>query len=347
MATQFIPLLPPHEEERLHFDRLLIVEERPFTKLKTKLLSNANLRRFPGQLPTPPADAVDEGRGTSEADQNAITEADAKRAQWRDELLLDFEAFEASLIRIQLLKDSNERERQRYAVEKNKILETAQAVRNNTTELRTQLVEAQRVLALRKEYDVLADRITSHSMLKPRDEQTSNLEKLNAEIAELEVEGREYKNLWADRRTRFDRIVDEGKVMMRIIRGEKDEEDKEEGEEEEDGDTSTPQGDSSRIGTPGPDRGDATPMSIHMESDEVGSSNQNELLRKAVGLGNATSARGASTAPSPAAHEGDEMVGVEGKDTEMGEAEAMAQGMSKADDESAGKTAAGEQMDTT
>ena len=109
MATQFVPLLVPGEEEQLHYDRLLNVEDRPFNRLKGKLFSNDTLRRFPGQLPTPPPDAGTGAAGGDVQDQDAISKADAARAQWRDELLLDFEVFEATLIRIQLLRDSNER----------------------------------------------------------------------------------------------------------------------------------------------------------------------------------------------------------------------------------------------
>lgn len=170
--------------------------------------------------------------------------------------MLDFAALESTFIRIQFLKDSNDKERQRYAAEKIKILETAQAVRDNTSELRVQLEEAQKTLALRKEYDSLAEKITNNRMLKPREEQRANLEKLNAEIADLEHEGQEYEQTWVERREQFDKIMAEGKQMLRIIRGEKDDPEKDEnmedGEEREDGEGTK---ENSRTGTPRPETG--------------------------------------------------------------------------------------------
>ncbi|GAB7341174.1 hypothetical protein MBLNU457_7469t1 [Dothideomycetes sp. NU457] len=332
MASQYIPLLTPAEEDALHVERLLGVEERPFQRLKGRLLSTESmLRRFPGQLPTPPPDATEDEEAAEPSNEEALAKADAERTRSRDDLLLDFEAFESFLIRIQMLKDANDRERQRYAEEKSKILETAQAVRENTADLRIQLAEAQRMMALRKEYDSLANKITGSRMLKPRDEQAVNIEKLNAEIADLEAEGRDFGNLWAERRTQFNNIVEEGKTMMRVIRGEKDEEEEEDGEEKEDGETSTQKEEDSTAGTPRPETGANTPVRVSgMDGEDFVSGNQNDLLRKAVGL--STPAVGTSSAPSPGSMEAEPAMGQDGKDTEMGEAsEAIANSVSVAE----------------
>ena len=133
-------------------------------------------------------------------------------------MILDFAAFESSIARIQFLLTSNERERERYAAEKLKIQATAQAVRDNTAELRVQLEEAQKTLALRKTYDELAEKITSNKLLKPRDDQKANIDKLNAEIAELEREREEYAQTWAERREQFGRIMGESMQLRRQIR---------------------------------------------------------------------------------------------------------------------------------
>ncbi|KAG9657143.1 hypothetical protein KCU98_g4801, partial [Aureobasidium melanogenum] len=239
-------LLEQSEEDALHTARLLNVEERPFARVSKRLLGKDSLLRLPAQLPTPPPDE-------SDADQEADRQKkEQERRQWREDVMLDFALLESTFIRIQFLKDSNEKERQRYADEKNKILETAQAVRDNTAELRVQLEEAQRTLTLRKEYDVLAEKITNNRMLKPREEQRANLEKLNAEIADLEHEGQEYEQTWIERREQFDNIMAAGKQMLRVIRGEKDEPEKDEamedGEEREDGEATK---ENSRMGTPG------------------------------------------------------------------------------------------------
>jgi len=333
MASQYVPLLPQAEEEALHFERLLGVEERPFQRLKNRLLSgDTMIRKFPGHLPTPPPDATGDAESSIPSYEERVAKSDSERVQWRDDLLLDFESFESFLIRIQMLKDANDRERQRYAAEKSKILETAQAVKQNTAELRVQLAEAQRMMSLRKEYDSLADKITNSRMLKPRDEQAINIEKLNTEIAELEAEGREFGNLWAERWTQFNTIVEEGRTMLRVIRGEKEEDDDEEGgEEKEDGEASTQKEEDSAAGTPRPETDANTPLRVsQMDGEDFASGNQNDLLKKAVGL--STPAVGASSAPSPIPMEANMSIGQDGKDTEMGEAsEAIAKSVSVAE----------------
>lgn len=187
------------------------------------------------------------------------------RRQFREDALLDFAAFESSIVRIQLLLTSNTKERERYAAEKLKIQVTAQAVRDNTNELRVQLEEAQKTLALRKEYDELAEKITSNRMLRPREDQHANLDKLNAEIAGLEREGQEYARTWAERRQQFGKIIEEGMQLRRLIRDEKEEVERREGMEDsgddgEDGEAGSVRGRSSGFGTPMQTDGGGTPL---------------------------------------------------------------------------------------
>lgn len=190
------------------------------------------------------------------------------RRQFREDALLDFAAFESSIVRIQLLLTSNTKERERYAAEKLKIQVTAQAVRDNTNELRVQLEEAQKTLALRKEYDELAEKITSNRMLRPREDQHANLDKLNAEIAGLEREGQEYAKTWAERRQQFGRIIEEGMQLRRLIRDEKEEVERregmedsgEDGEDGEDGEAGSVRGRSSGFATPMQTDGGGTPL---------------------------------------------------------------------------------------
>ena len=174
-----------------------------------------------------------------------------KYAQWREDTLLDFAGFESSIIRIQLLLSSNEKERQRYATDKLNIEATAQTVRDNTAELRVQLEEAQRKQALRKEYDALANEITSNRVLKPREEQRLNLEKLNAEIADLEQESQEYATMWTRRREQFNKVLDQTAEMQRQIKDEKQEGDEDEQMGVASGDA-TPRPPSAGRGTPVP-----------------------------------------------------------------------------------------------
>ena len=168
--------------------------------------------------------------------------------------------------------NTNIKERERYAAQKLKIEATAQAVRDNTAELGSQLEDAQKQLALRKEYDELAEKITSNRLLRPREDQHANLAKLNAEIEELERESRGYAQTWAERRQQFSKIIDEGMQMRRQIRAEKEEVDRREGmegaDDGEEGESSSLRGRSSGLGTPAPGHeGGATPLHANGAQD--------------------------------------------------------------------------------
>ena len=184
--------------------------------------------------------------------------AAADRRQFREDVILDFAAFESSLVRIQFLRQSNAKERERYAAEKIKIEETAQNVRDSTARLRVQLDEAQKTLAIRKTYDELAETITSNDSLRSRDEQHVNLEKLRSEIEDLERESREHDQAWRERREQFARIADEGTRLRRLVRDEKEEVAAPEGEDLLDVDHA--RGGRSNVGTPRPEEGGLTPM---------------------------------------------------------------------------------------
>ena len=248
------------------------MEERAFKRIGKRLLAPDCLISSPSShLPTPPPDAS-AGDNDSTADDIKVRERELaeQRQQWREDMLLDFAAFEASIARIQFLSTSNEQERERYAIEKVKILDTAQAIRQSTTDLRVQLEEAQKLLALRKTYDELAERITGNRMLRPREDQYAQIEKLDSEIAALEQESRDYAHTWAERREQFGRIVEEGRQMLRIIRDEKEEAERKEGME---GRSDVDEGDgpasraASHAGTPRPDQGGATPLRVGSEPD--------------------------------------------------------------------------------
>nr|POE77982.1 hypothetical protein CFP56_09623 [Quercus suber] len=194
--------------DALHANRLLNVEEKHFHRVaKTLLAPHSPLRTLP------------RGSDGAKVPPNPTNDELFNRQKFREEVLLDFASLEGSLRRIQLIQSSNERERQRYATEKAKILETAQAVRDNSVELRVQLEEAQRVLELRKGYDELATRILDDKKLKSREESLSDIEKLEKEIEDLQQESGEYEGTWLGRKEQFDRIVTEGEAMVRLIKG--------------------------------------------------------------------------------------------------------------------------------
>lgn len=224
--------------DALHATRLLNVEEKHFHRVAKNLLAKDSPLKI---LPKQP-----EGEEVPEQTADEIF----KRQKFREDVLLDFASLESSILRIQLIQSSNERERQRYATEKAKILETAQAVRDNTVELRTQLEDAQRVLDLRKGYDGLAAKILDDKKLKSRDESQADIEKLEKEIEDLQQENAEFEGTWSGRKEQFDRVVAEGEAMVRLIKGIKDDPEKDDDEHmEEDGENGKDP--TSRVGTPG------------------------------------------------------------------------------------------------
>jgi hypothetical protein len=252
-------MLDSREEEELHKLRLLNVEEKPFKRITKRLLTPGSLVTTPSKLPTPPPESASEDAATQEAAQQKVLE---DRRQFREDVLLDFAAFDSSIARIQFLRNSNERERERYKADKQRILETAQAVRDSTAQLRVQLEESKKTLEQRKKFDELAEKITNNRLLRPREDQEINLRKLEEECKELERESRAYGETWKERREQFGRIVEEGMQLRRLIRDEKEEVERREGMDggEEDGEVGegsgggqTPMHSSTRNATPGPD----------------------------------------------------------------------------------------------
>ena len=148
-----------------------------------------------------------------------------------------------------------------------------------------QLDDAQQTLALRKEYDDLAEKITSNRLLRPREDQHANLAKLNAEIADLERESQEYAQTWSERRQQFGRIIEEGMQLRRLIRDEKEEVERREGmEEREDGDDDQ-RGRSSGVGTPHHETGGMTPMHGTGQEQDVGTPGGLSIERDPSGRG--------------------------------------------------------------
>lgn len=248
----------------LHRNRILNNERRAFDRITNRLLG-PNSILAPTKQSKPPSEEESSGK-----DKKPKDEPPQDPASFRRDLLIDFAAFESSIVKTQLLLNSNEQERERYAAEKIHIQAMTQDVREDTAKLRLQLEEAKNQLALRKTYDELADKITSNKNLRPRHDQHANIEKLNNEIAELERESREYAQTWAERRAQFDRIVEEGMQLRRLIRDEREEVERREGMEgREDGDEVdvVSRGRSSAVGTPGPDGREATPLPAGLEAE--------------------------------------------------------------------------------
>ncbi|KAK0108598.1 hypothetical protein ONS95_003394 [Cadophora gregata] len=226
--------LDSRDEDELHKSRLLNVEEKPFKRVTKRLLAPGSLLVTPNKLLTPPPENASEDAESPDA---ALQKQLDDRRQFGEDVEFDFAAFDYSISRIQFLLNSNERERARYQADKQRILETAQAVRDSTAQLRLQLEESKKTLEQRKKFDKLAEKITNNQLLKPRDVQEGNLAKLEEECKGLERESHAYSVTWKERREQFGRIVEEGMQLRRLIRDEKEEVERREGMDggEEDG----------------------------------------------------------------------------------------------------------------
>ena len=244
--------------DKLHAGRLLQVEERPFKNLTRKLLGpDTPYQQFLARPNTNDEDSPELSNGHAEESEEKF-ERDLQN--FRESIIFQFTAFESGIARLQFLRAANDKERERYATEKVKIEATAEEVRDSTTSLRIQLDGAQKNLAIRKTYDVLADKITRDASLKPRDEQHVNIEKLKAEIEEMERESQELTQTWIDRREQMSRVVDEAARLRRQIRNEKEPEEVEaEKRQQEMLDVEREREAGSHVGTPRPDEDAPTP----------------------------------------------------------------------------------------
>ncbi|KAI0135063.1 Tho complex subunit 7-domain-containing protein [Daldinia grandis] len=251
MATSHFGLLEEREENELHKTRLLNVEEKPFKRLTKRLIAPGAFTS-PGKLPTPPPDS------TNDAEANSPPGIDISAL--KEDIMLDFEAFDAQILRLQLLGTANAQERERYAADRIRILETMESVREGNARLKAQLDEARATLAQRRKFDELADRITNNRMLRPRAEQAANLAKLAEECEDLHHESETYGATWRDRREQFERLVEEGKRLRALIRDEKEEVERREGmdSDAEDGEAAATPGKGGVVSgnnTPHPDSG--------------------------------------------------------------------------------------------
>lgn len=340
-------LLDEKEEQELHKRRLLNVEEKPFKRI-TKRLNQINSFIKTASQPRAPtattaavegdhgtegeqlADADDEHNNDSDADEGGSVILQLRELeQLREDLTLDFAAFDTSIARLQFLFDANRRERAGYEEKRQAILDECQAVRDRNTELRAGLEEARATMEQRKKFDELAEKITNNKLLRPREDQVAALRKLDDECKQLELESETYSVTWRERRDQFNRIMEEGMLLRRQIRDEKEEVERREGMDE-DGEED---GEASRDGqTPRPPQsGNATP---HVESGQVSRSREGSpaagviegLKPRLELLGGASSGSqvpSRSTTPQPPASRDDIE---EGEDVEMGDEEKPASG---------------------
>lgn len=232
MATTQFGLLEERDEGELHKIRLLNVEEKPFKRVTKRLVApGAFTNPNSTKLATPPPENSGGGaEGQDENNNNNSNQLSADDiASLKEDITLDFAAFDSAIARLQLLASANDAERARYGSDRVRILGTMDSVRGSNAALRQQLDEARETLARRRRFDELADRITANRMLRPRAEQRQNLRKLADECAELERESADYGDTWRERRGQFGRLVDEGVRLRALIRDEKEEVERREG----------------------------------------------------------------------------------------------------------------------
>ncbi|TGJ82576.1 hypothetical protein E0Z10_g6179 [Xylaria hypoxylon] len=226
MATSHFGLLDEREETELHKTRLLAVEERPFKRLTKRLVAPGTFTNPTRQLQTPPPDSSHHGPvdvGSTAPPSNADI------AALKEDIILDFAAFDSAIARLQFLATANAAEREHYASSRLRILSTMDSVREGNAQLHVRLDESRETLAQRRKFDELADKITSNRMLRTRAEQHINLAKLAEECDELRRESEAYGDTWRDRRAQFERLVDEGRRLRALIRDEKEEVERREG----------------------------------------------------------------------------------------------------------------------
>ncbi|KAL8406087.1 hypothetical protein RB596_004795 [Gaeumannomyces avenae] len=307
-------LLEPKEEENLHKTRLLNVEERPFLRI-TKRMQTAHTIAKWGKPPAnsnppqqngaaaatsaPPSQPTSPTTPASAAITPASSQPDpavaAELAALREEVTLDFAAFDFTVARFQSLLNANAEERARYNADRQTILDQCAAVRDSTSGLRARLDGARAQLERRRRFDDLADRITSNRALRPRAEQHHALAKLEDECANLEAESAQYAATWRERRDQFARIMDESMRLRRQIRDEADEVDRREGMGDEREDDAAVDGQTPR---PGVASGNVTPMPHGGGGGGGGGGGNNSLLPPKVLAGLAAEAAESSAGRS-------------------------------------------------
>lgn len=267
-------LLEIDEENQLHKSRLFSIEEKPFKRITKRLatinqLANSKIRQTLTPPPEPTssngADAKPGPQEENAGGEDATTTTPATDfAQLKEDITLDFAAFDYTIGRLQFLQSANAAQRERYAAERVQILETCARVRDSTTSLRVQLAAAQETRARRTAWDGLARGILENKALQERPKAMAGIDKLEEECRQLEAESETYAATWRERKEQFSRIMDESMRLRRLIRDEKEEVERREGMDE-DGDGSADAdgaGDGAADGhtpRPGSASGNATP----------------------------------------------------------------------------------------
>ncbi|KAK4162151.1 Tho complex subunit 7-domain-containing protein [Cladorrhinum sp. PSN259] len=279
MADRYA-LLSEQEENELHKQRLLNIEEKPFKRVTKRLRTLfseidaqhwVTVRAEQGQTTSTESNGANQIENAQFPAPGGGADDSINLRQLKEDITLDFAALDNSISRLQFSLNAQSRERDRFASVREDIITTSQTVRDNNAQLRIQLDQARATLEQRRKFDELADQITTNPALRPRTEQEASIRKLQEEIAELEAEKEAYSVTWQERRDQFARIMDESMRLGRLIRDEKEEVERREGMDEdgeaEPGQTPRP-GTPNGAGTPRPD-GSLAPSKNGAESADV------------------------------------------------------------------------------
>ncbi|KAJ4415104.1 hypothetical protein N0V82_007543 [Gnomoniopsis sp. IMI 355080] len=337
-------LLDPEEENLLHKSRLFSIEEKPFKRITKRLatinqLANSKIRQNVTPPPEQPQQQVpNNGEELVENQETGTSVPSTDFTQLKEDITLDFAAYDYTIGRLQFLLSANEAQRARYAAERVQILETCARVRDSTAALRVQLAAAQETRARRQAWDAQARAILENKALQERPKAIAGIDKLEEECRQLEAESETYAVTWRERKEQFSRIMDESMRLRRLIRDEKEEVERREGMDEDggegsgEGDGHTPRpGSASGNATPRPDGGvaSAVPKSLGgedgsgtpMRDSPAPSTNEGGLKPPPDTSGNRSQAgsRSGSRDPSPARSAEPEGQSREGEDVDMGE----------------------------
>lgn len=337
-------LLDPEEENLLHKSRLFSIEEKPFKRITKRLatinqLVNSKIRQNvtpPPELPQQPAPSNGNGDEPTENQDTDTSAPSTDFTQLKEDITLDFAAYDYTIGRLQFLLSANEAQRARYAAERVQILETCARVRDSTAALRLQLAAAQETRARRQAWDAQARAILENKALQERPKAIAGIDKLEEECRQLEAESETYAVTWRERKEQFSRIMDESMRLRRLIRDEKEEVERREGMDEDgdgsgEGDGHTPRpGSASGNATPRPDGGVASAVpkvlgedgsSTPMRDSPAPSTNEGGLKPPPEMSGNRSQAgsRSGSRDPSPARSAEPEGQSRESEDVEKSE----------------------------
>lgn len=235
----YFTLLSQAEEDDLHAQRLLNIEEKPYKRIQKRLLAPSNpiheyLRRKPIASSIQDENTVSDREGDIDGNDGSLQhssktpeelEAYLKSlTQFQHSTLHDFSGLTTSLARLQFLLAANVTERARYANQVTSISSQQTSIREQTTSLRSRLEDVRQQLEIRKGYDLLAEKVikdqATGEVAKTREELNVACDKLRNEIEELEREGEEIKGAWKERRDVLQNVIGEADRLRRVVRGE-------------------------------------------------------------------------------------------------------------------------------